>query len=70
MKEVVAVDEIEVVKEVEVEPPASCLFPPPLSSPGMEIAEEVPYTTSCRALLIGIGADEQMVSRLPSWDTL
>ena len=54
------VEEIEVVEEVE--PIISSLLPPSLLSPGIESSKEIPYSTSCRALLIGIGADEQMVS--------
>jgi hypothetical protein len=52
--------ELEVVEEVE--PIIGSLLPPSSSSPGIEPSKEIPYSTSCRALLIGIGADEQMVS--------
>ena len=66
--------ELEVVEEVvekivvveEIEHISSSLLPPPSSSPGIESSQEIPYSTSCRALLIGIGADEQMVSLLHS----
>jgi hypothetical protein len=56
----------EVVEEIEavevVEPITSSRLPPSSSSPAIESSKEIPYSTSCRALLIGIGADEQMVS--------
>jgi hypothetical protein len=61
--ELEVVEEIEVVEEVE--PVISSRLPPSSSSPGIESSKEIPYipySTSCRALLIGIGADEQMVS--------
>ena len=58
------VEEIEVAEDVE--PILSSLLPPSSSSPGIVSSKEIPYSTSCRALLIGIGADEQMVSHLYS----
>ena len=61
VEDIVICNEVEVVEEIEVEPTTSGHLPSLTPSPQSGLSEEIPYTTSCRALLIGIGADEQMV---------
>ena len=60
--------EAEVVEEIE--PTTSGHLPSLTPSPQSRLPEEIPYTTSCRALLIGIGADEQMVRQSNSVEVL
>ena len=59
VEDIIICNELEVVEEIE--PTTSGHLPSLTPSPQSGLSEEIPYTTSCRALLIGIGADEQMV---------